>query len=398
MRGMLENLTVIDITNNIAGPGCAAMLADHGAEVIHVEKPIFGDDCRHFFPTIGKDSASHFYANRNKKSVVLDLKDPAGARVIKKLAETADILIESNRPGVMDRLGLGYDVLHAINPRLIYCSISAFGQHGPYAEKAGYDIIAQAYSSMMYYTGEANSGPVKNYFAIGDFVCAYNAYGTIMTALYHRERTGKGQYLDVALARGLLMMNMCISDVITGIPRRKAGNHDSHLCPYGIFNGPNGDSIIIAALSVTLWEKLCAAMGRPELAHDPEYETNDARCRHMDDITALIEGWLNTCGSVETAASILMEHGVPNIKAYTVEDILHDQHAIEQGWLRDLPLPPSVTTADACPAIYGFADYSDAEIRFDRAPDLGEHSLEILTRCGLSPAEAEACEEKWNRR
>ena len=265
MRGMLENLTVIDITNNIAGPGCAAMLADHGAEVIHVEKPIFGDDCRHFFPTIGKDSASHFYANRNKKSVVLDLKDPVGARVIKKLAETADILIESNRPGVMDRLGLGYDVLHAINPRLIYCSISAFGQHGPYAEKAGYDIIAQAYSSMMYYTGEADSGPVKNYFAIGDFVCAYNAYGTIMTALYHRERTGKGQYLDVALAR-------------------------------------------------------------------------------------------------------------------------------------DLPLPPSVTTADACPAIYGFADYSDAEIRFDRAPDLGEHSLEILTRCGLSPADAEAYEEKWNRR
>ena len=118
----------------------------------------------------------------------------------------------------------------------------------------------------------------------------------------------------------------------------------------------------------------------------------------MDDITALIEGWLNTCGSVETAASILTEHGVPNIKAYTVEDILHDQHAIEQGWLRDLPLPPSVTTADACPAIYGFADYSDAEIRFDRAPDLGEHSLEILTRCGLSPAEAEAYEEKWNRR
>lgn len=398
MRGMLEHLTVIDITNNIAGPGCAAMLADHGAEVIHVEKPVFGDDCRRFSPTVGRDSGTHFYVNRNKKSVVLNLKDPIGANVIKKLAETADVLIESNRPGVMDRLGLGYDVMHAINPKLIYCSISAFGQHGPYAGKPGYDIIAQAYCGMLHYTGEPGCGPIKNYFAIGDFACAYNAYGSIMTALYHRAVTGNGQHVDVSLARSLLTMNTCISDPITGIPRRKSGNHDSHLCPYGIFNGPNGGSIVIATLSVALWEKLCAAMNRPELAHDPEYETNDARCRHMDEIIGIIEDWLHTCGSVDAAAEILTQYGVPNIKAYTVDDILHDRHAIEQGWLQELPLPPSVTTAKTCPAVCGYADYSEADIRLERAPDLGEHSIEILTRCGLTQAEAEAYEAGLNRR
>lgn len=398
MRGMLEHLTVIDITNNIAGPGCAAMLADHGAEVIHVEKPIFGDDCRRFFPTVGRDSGTHFYVNRNKKSVVLNLKDPIGASVIKKLAETADVLIESNRPGAMERLGLGYDVIHAINPKLIYCSISAFGQHGPYAGRAGYDIVAQAYSGMLHYTGEPGAGPVKNYFAVGDFACAYNAYGSIMTALYHRAMTGNGQHVDVSLARSLLTMNTCISDPITGIARRKSGNHDSHLCPYGIFNGPNGDSIVIATLSVALWEKLCAAMNRPELAHDPEYETNDARCRHMDEIISIIENWLHSCGSVDAAAEILTQYGVPNIKAYTVDDILHDRHAIDQGWLRELPLPPSVTTAETCPAICGFADYSEADIRLERAPDLGEHSIEILTRCGMTPADAEAYEASLNQR
>lgn len=398
MRGMLEHLTVIDITNNIAGPGCAAMLADHGAEVIHVEKPIFGDDSRRFFPTVGRDSGTHFYVNRNKKSIVLNLKDPIGAHVIKKLAETADVLIESNRPGVMDRLGLGYDVMHAINPRLIYCSISAFGQHGPYAGKAGYDIIAQGYCGMLHYTGEPGSGPVKNYFAVGDFACAYNAYGSIMTALYHRSVTGHGQHVDVSLARSLLTMNTCISDPISGVSRRKSGNHDSHLCPYGIFNGPNGGSIVIATLSVALWEKLCAAMNRPELAHDPEYETNDARCRHMDEIIGIIEDWLHSCGSVDAAAEILTQYGVPNIKAYTVDDILHDQHAIDQGWLRELPLPPSVTTAKTCPAVCGYADYSEADIRLERAPDLGEHSIEILTRCGMTPAEAEAYEASLGHR
>lgn len=395
MRRMLDKLLVLDITNNIAGPCCAAMLADHGAEVIHVEKPVWGDDSRHFYPPIGGMSGTFFYANRNKKSLVIDLKDPQGAEIIRNIAVSADVLIESNRPGVMKRLGLDYESIRQLNPSLIYCSISAFGQKGPLSSRAGYDIIAQAYSGMMYYTGESGSGPVKNYFSIGDFVTSYNAYGNIMTALYYRAKTGVGQHIDMALARGLLAMNMCISDNITGIPRRKTGNHDMHLCPYGIFNGPQGESLVIAAINVALWEKLCAAMERPELAHDPRYITNDARCDNMDDVIDMIERWLNTFDSVDAAAKRLTEYGVPNIKPYTVTDILNDRHAHELGWIRELPLPDSVEVAKTCPAAYGYADFSETDTNMAPAPKLGEHNIELLTRFGMSVEEAEKLTSIW---
>jgi len=388
---MLNGITIIDITNNMAGPSCAAMLADHGAEVIHIEKPIYGDDNRKFVPAINGTSFMHFCVNRNKKSVVLDLKTPEGVAVIKKLAETADILIESNRPGVMSRLGLGYDVIHEINPSLVYCSVSAFGQSGPYANKAGYDIIAQAYCSMLYYTGEPDAKPVKNSHPIGDFVTAYNAYGSIMTALYHRAVTGEGQHVDVSLARTMLYMNNCIPDHLSNLPRRRTGRHDIRLCPYGIFDGPNGDSIIIAALSVSLWEKLCDVMGMPELANDPRFQTNDARCQRINEVIEIIEGWLNSFDKIEEAAALLDAQGIPNIKAYTSEDILKDEHARSQGWIKDLPLPEFMGPY-TCPTMTGVADFSAADIQYKPAPYLGEHSIEILMRCGMTEEEAIAYE------
>lgn len=397
MAGMLENLSVVDMTNNIAGPGCAAMMADQGAEVIHIEKPVWGDDCRHFYPQAGGASTAHYYINRGKRSVVVDLKDPDGAALVHRMAASADVLIESGRPGVMERLGLGYQHLRKDNPRLIYCSISAFGQKGPYAGKAGYDIIAQAYSGMMYYTGDPGGKPVKNYFSIGDFVAAYNAYGSVMTALYHRTVTGRGQHVDVSLARGLLTMNMCISDQVTGLPRQKPGNHDGHLCPYGIFNGPGGSYIVIGAINVTLWAKLCTAMGRPELAQDPRYMTNDARCQRSAEVISLIESWLGTFDSPEAAEKVLTANGVPNIKVYTVDDILNDVHARDQGWIREIPLPPSASDVGTCPGAFGFADYSDAEILLSRAHDLGEDNIEVLTRFGMTREGALKKTEKWMR-
>jgi len=153
MTEMLKGLTVLDFTNNIAGPCTGSLLADYGADVIHIEKPIWGDDCRNFFPMIDGVGSTHMSVNRTKKSVVMDMKDPAAVEIIKKMVADADVLIESSRPGVMSRLGLGYDDLKDINPRLVYCSISAFGQTGPAAGKAGYDVIAQAFSGFMYYTG-----------------------------------------------------------------------------------------------------------------------------------------------------------------------------------------------------------------------------------------------------
>lgn len=392
---MLSGIKVIDITNNIAGPWAAAMLSDHGAEVIHIEKPVWGDDARNYVPQIDGVSACYMYNNRNKKSVVMNLKDPEAVAAIKKLAEQSDVFIEANRPGVMKRLGLDYETLHAINPRLVYCSISAFGQAGPKASVPGYDIIAQAYSGMIYYTGEPGGGPVKNYFAVGDFVAGYNAYGSIMTALYYREVSGKGQYVDVSLARGLLAMNMCISDYVSGVRRVKSGNHDMHLCPYGIFNGPNGDTVIIGAINVNTWVNLCRAMGRPELADDPQYITNDVRVHNKDKVIKLIEDWLQSFDTIDEAIERLNECGVPNIKAFDVDDILNDDHALSQGWIRNFPTPKSVTSADSVPGIFGYADFSEGETDLKAAPDLGENNLEVLMSCGLSEEEAKRLTDKW---
>ena len=394
---MLEGLKVIDITNNIAGPGAAAMLADHGAEVIHVEKPVWGDDARNYVPQIDGVSSCYMFSNRSKKSLVLDLKDPEAVEVLKKLAADADVFLEANRPGVMKRLGLDYEAIRAVNPDIIYCSISAFGQTGPKSQVPGYDIIAQAYSGMAYYTGEPGTPPVKNYFAVGDFVAGYNAFGSIMTALYYRAVTGRGQYVDVSLARGLLTMNMCIGDRVSGIPREKTGSHDMHLCPYGIFNGPNGDNVIIGAINVNTWRNLCLAMERPELAGDPRYITNDVRVAHKQEVISIIEDWLGSFATMEEAVERLNKFGVPNMKAYTVDDILSDEHALSQGWIRDIPTPESVKTADSLPGMLGYADFSEGELVLRPAPDLGQHNMEILTGCGLSYEEARRLTEKWLR-
>lgn len=392
---MLEGLKVIDITNNIAGPGAAAMLADHGAEVIHIEKPIWGDDSRNYVPRIDGVSSCFMFNNRGKKSVVMDLKDKKAVEAVKAMAADADVFLEANRPGVMERLGLSYEVIRQLNPRIIYCSISAFGQTGPKAQMPGYDIIAQAYSGMTYYTGEPGAGPVKNYFAVGDFVAGYNAFGSIMMALYHRERTGKGQYVDVSLARGLLTMNMCISDRASGVRREKTGNHDMHLCPYGIFKGPKGDTVIIGAINVNTWTNLCRAMKREELADDPRYITNDVRVYHKEEVIRIIEDWLQSFDTINEAIDLLNEYGVPNVKSYTVDDILEDDQALDQGWIRDFPTPASVRSADSVPGIFGYADFSEGDIELKAAPDLGEHNIEVLMACGMSAEEAEQATEKW---
>ena len=394
MSLMLDGVTVIDFTNNIAGPVCSAMLSDHGAEVIHIEKPVWGDDSRNYFPTYMGTSCTFSYANRNKKSLVLDLHDPRGVEVVKEMIRRADIFLESNRPGVLEKYGLAYEQVKDLNPRLIYCSVSAFGQKGPYRQKAGYDVIAQAFSGMMYYTGEPENGPTKNHYCVGDYVASYNAFGSIMTALYHRERTGRGQFVDVSLARGLALMNGCLYGELVGFKPYKTGNKDSHLSPYGVYQGSHGDGIVIAAVNVNLWERLCSAIGRPELAKDPRFITNDKRCENQEEVTEIIESWLKSFDRIDDAVQILNEYGVANHKAYTVYDILKDPHARSQGWIKDLPLLHSQADQTA-PAMIGSADFSEGEYVLRRAPEFGEHTEELLRRYGMSSEEAADCAEKW---
>lgn len=398
MNRMFSGLRVLDITNNLAGPGAAAMLAEHGAEVIHIEKPVLGDDCRFFSPIIAPlTSHSHCNINRSKKSVVLDLKDPEAIAILIRMIKDTDVLIESSRPGVMKRLGLDYKAVKSIKPDIVYCSVSAFGQTGPYSQKAGYDIIAQAYSSIIYRTGSPDGPPTKIGIAIGDTVGELNAFGSIMAALYYREKTGIGQHIDISLARGLTWMAASFDYRVTGRHFTRQGPYDANLCPYGIFKGPNGGSIVVGAVNTSTWQKLCNAMGKGELANDPRYWSNAVRVEHADEVIRILEDWLADQPSVDEASALLDRYGVPNCKIYRAEDLEHDPHALTCRWLGEIPTPNSVTDIDKVFFPTGIASFSETEIQIDRAPDLGEHNHEILSRYGLSDKEIDRLEEKWSK-
>lgn len=397
-KNLYDGVTVVDLTNNFAGPMSSALLADYGAEVIHVEKPVTGDDNRFFSPMVDGVSVSHMSANRGKRSLVLDLKDPRSIAAIRRLAEEADILIESYRPGVMDRLGLGYEEIRKRNPGIIYCSISAYGQVGPYANRPGYDVIAQAVSGAMYMTGDPNGPPTKIGSAIGDWVGALAAFGTIGTAMYHRTVTGEGQHIDISLARLLLWMFARFDFVFTGRPETRSGNYHTTLAPYGIFNGNKGESIIIGALNQNLWTKLCAVMGRPELAEDPRYDTNAKRCDNLRDVIEAIERWLKSLKTIDDAEKQLMAAGVPCAKVYSPEDVFHDPHFNACGWITKIPAPEGVTTIDGRFFPSNPFTFSAAAPEYRPAPTLGQDNHVILERLGFSAAEVDRMEEEWSSR
>ena len=395
MGNLFEGLKVLDITNNLAGPGAAALWADYGAEVIKIEKPVYGDDVRAFPVFVDGYSLANGFVNRGKKSVVLNRKDPVSVEIVKKMVTDVDILVESNRPGVMKRLGLDYDTLKEINPRLIYCSISAFGQTGPYAQRPGYDVIAQGFSGIMDMTGEPDGGPTKIGPNMADTIASMNAFGSISAALYYRERTGMGQQIDISLARGMFWICAALQGAVVDQLKTRTGNHDMHLCPYGLFNGSNGQSIIIAAANVNTWKNLCKVMGREDLSTDPEYMTNNKRAEKREVIVELIESWLKTFDDIKVPEKMMMEAGVPCIKVYTLKDLLEDPHANACGWIGKFPVQDGITSISYFPDRNGMADFSAVKSTVTKAPALGQHNHEILTQYGLTDEEIDAYEKKW---
>lgn len=396
-RQVYENLKVIDLTNNYAGPMAGSLLADYGAEVWHIEKPVLGDDNRYFPPMVDGISINYCTSNRGKKSVVLNLKDSRGAEAVRRLVKKADVLLESYRPGVMKKLGLGYEELKKINPRLIYCSISAYGQTGPYASRPGYDVIAQAVSGIMEMTGEPGGSPTKIGPAIGDWMGALNAFGCIGTALYYRSVTGQGQHIDISLARSLMWMAAKLDYNITGEVQTRTGNHHSNLAPYGIFKGNNGESAVIGVLSTNLWNKFCTVLGRPELAEDPRFISNDKRVENKEILIELVENWLKTFPQISQAVQLLMEAGIPCSKIYNMRDVNEDPHFNQCGWIADMPMADgmqSVRTRRFPSDPFEFSAFS-AEYR--KAPALGENNHEVLEDLGFSPEEIDTMEEEWER-
>lgn len=291
MAGMLDDVKVLDFTTNAAGPVASAEMSDYGAQVIKIESMNGGPE-RTYVPILEGKSLTHAWVNRGKKSITLNLKDPRAIEIVKALAKDADVLIESNRPGVMKRLGLDYETLKEINPSLIYCSLTAFGQTGPYSQKPGFDMMGQALSGMMSITGEKGGQPLKHGIALADYFGGFNVFASVLTALHYQRRTGKGQYIDVSLLQGMIHLNSTIDRLNDGVLCKPNGNHHSGLCPFGCFNTDKGESVIICAPSAKAWEAVAKAMNRPDYLTDPEYNTIGARTKNMVKVIAEIEACL----------------------------------------------------------------------------------------------------------
>ena len=325
--GPLQGLRVIDLTRVLAGPFATQSLGDLGAEVLKIEPPGSGDETRRFPPFIAGESHYFLGINRNKKSLVIDLQKAEGADILRELVATADILVENYRPGVMQRLGLGYDALAGINQRLIYCAISGFGLSGPLSEKPSFDIVTQALTGALSINGERGNMPVKLGIPLGDMVGGVFGPMAILAALHERSQTGRGRLIDISLYDGLIGMLGYFTQLafLTGQDPAPMGSSHPNIVPYGSFPASDG-SIIIAVLSESFWGKLCDALECPDLAQDARFATPTGRRDHRDEVDRLISEVTRT-RSVAEWEQRLAEFDVPHAPVLGVTAALAHPHA-----------------------------------------------------------------------
>jgi crotonobetainyl-CoA:carnitine CoA-transferase CaiB-like acyl-CoA transferase len=322
----LLGIRVLDLSRVLAGPYCTMLLADMGAEVIKLEIPGRGDDSREFPPF--KEGKSLYYVNlnRGKRSITIDLKHPKGKQLFLDLAEKCDVIIENFRPGTMKRLGLEYEVLREVNPRLIYASISGFGQTGPYRNRPGYDIIGQAMGGLMSITGWPDSPPTRTGTAIGDILSALFCCIGVLVALNVLERTGRGQIVDVALVDSIfaslenIPQKVFVSDEV---PTR-IGNRYEFVYPYDSFKASDG-WVIIGIANDSIWSRFVDASGMVDLVDDERFSDNQGRVEHHEALKPIIEVWTST-RKVAEIVTLLSEHRVPACSIYNLRDVVEDPH------------------------------------------------------------------------
>jgi CoA:oxalate CoA-transferase len=394
MKNIFDGLRVVDFTSNAAGPVSTAYLADFGAEVLKIERPGVGDDIRAFPPSLDGTGIPYLWLNRGKKSLVLDMTDPEGLGIARKLIASADIVVESFKPGTMEKFGLDYLSLKEINPTLIMCSVSAFGQTGPYSHKPGYDIVAQALSGFMDLTGEADGAPTRAGFVLGDYAAGVHAYGAIVSALYHRKCTGVGQHVDIALLDCLVSFNGLIEPAATGRKPTRTGNHHSMLAPFGLFNGSNG-SVIIGAPNPKLWTLLCNVMGKGEMAKDPLFATGPDRIKNMDKLIELVETWLKTFSDIAEPLELIDQAGIPCAKVNTTAEVLEDEQLKARGMIAELETPDGLPTRKIIARGNPFK-FSEVKAVLKKPPVLGQHQDEILQSVGYDEAKIAELKSKWN--
>lgn len=324
--GFFSGLLVVDLTRVLAGPFCTMMLAELGARVIKVENPQGGDDSRRFEPFFQGQSAYFASLNRGKESIALDLKEQADRAVFLKLVGRADVLVENFRPGTLERLGLGYDSLHAVNPCLIYAVVSGFGQTGPWNHKPAYDLIVQALGGMMSVTGQPGESPTKAGTSIGDITGGLFLLAGIAAALYHREKTGAGRLVDVAMLDGQLAIleSAIMRYAATGQLPGPLGNRHPSITPFETY-AASDRLFVIAAGNDALFGRLCLALGRADLAADPRYASNSTRTRRAEELKADLESVLRH-QPAEHWIAVLEAAGVPcSLIQNVAEAIAHPQ-------------------------------------------------------------------------
>ena len=380
----LHGYRVLELAHLIAGPVAGLYLADLGADVIKVESPDGGDAARTVYAGPGGDSPVFLAVNRNKRSLALDLRRPEGHAVFLRLVERADVVIEAYRGGTAERLGIDYARLASRNPRLIYCSLSAFGPTGPWRDKPGLDMLVQALGGLMAVTGEPGGGPVLTGAPVVDTIGALLAGQGILTALLHRERTGEGQRVDVSLLDGLLLAHTARLSVFlaTGEEPGRLGSAHPHMAPFQAFRCRDG-WIYVAVWVERLWRPFCEAIGRPDLAADPRFATGAERVRHRDVLAsalaevfaaATVEEWLTRLQARDVlCAPVNRYRDLPNDPQVVASGMLVEQDHPRAGRVRALATP----------------------VRFSRtpgtlrtpAPALGEHTDAVLAEAGLAPAD-----------
>jgi len=338
MSGSLSGIRVLDLSRVLAGPYCTALLADLGAEIIKLEPPA-GDDYRHVGPFKDGESALFTLNNRGKKSIVLDLKKPADLELAQALAARVDVVVENFRPGVAARLGLGAKALRKANPRLIYCSISGFGQEGPFKDLPAYDLVVQAMSGLMAATGEDGGAPLKTGESIADLVAGLFASWSIMAALVSRNSTGQGATLDVAMYDALFSMltTSHAQHFYSGVLPGRVGNRHPLSTPFGCFRTRDGQ-VVIAVLNGGQFERLAAVIGKPEILDDPRFVNDCSRTENEPALRAFIEEWTGAL-TTEEAVAALASQGLPTAPIWTIAQAADSEHAAARGLVSRISHP-----------------------------------------------------------
>lgn len=386
MVAPLAGITVIEICNVAAGPFCGMLLADMGADVIKIEHPEGGDTLRSW-PPISQGYSENFASlNRNKRSVTLNLKDSADVELARGLIARADVLLENNRPGVMDRLGLGYAALSERNPRLLYCSISAYGQSGPRAQEGGFDLTIQAMSGIMSVTGEQGGAPVKCGVPVADFSAGLYAAFSIASALRQVQASGQGAHIDVSMLGATLGIAALQTSEFFGSGRDpvKLGSAHPRNAPYQAFRCRDG-YFGMAAGNNALWKSVCAVVGRDDWYADPRFADTSLRARNQQTLREMLEE-IFLQQDAEHWLARFRQAGVPCAPINSYSQVLDDEQVAHMGWVQPVELPNGVKTRTfGMPVRF---DGRTATIR-QRPPGLGEHNDEILTTLRGAPLATE---------